>query len=160
MSSTLFFAPEKKLWSYDKYFKIYSKKLTPPNPPQYVMQTLTDFEVCWWFLNEFHFYLICSRCDDARFKCIRSRVWLRLGYSWVGVSILRELRLNAIHCDFIHHLNYMQCLIWCSVSICTIAFSWIYHFWIVQPDTIGQIDYFKKYMQFDEMIMRCAWFIL
>ena len=32
--SSLLFVPEKKLWSYDEYFKIYSKKLTPLTPFQ------------------------------------------------------------------------------------------------------------------------------
>ena len=60
-------------------------------PLGYVMQTPTDFEVCWWFLNPFHFYLICSRCNDAKFKCIRSRVWLSLEYSWVEAAHLDRI---------------------------------------------------------------------
>ena len=39
------------------------------------------------------------------------------------------------------------------MSICTIAFSCIYHILIVYPDTVGQTDYFKKYAQFDETII-------
>ena len=72
--------------------KVALKMLTPP---EYVMQTLTDFEVCWWFLNPFHFYLICLRCNDSKFKCIQSRVWFSLEHSWVGAVHLERIMFQC-----------------------------------------------------------------
>ena len=53
-------------------------------------------------------------------------------------------------------------LIWHNLLICTFMFSCIGFFWSLQPNTIGQIDYFQKCMQIGEIIIRCIkfWSIL
>ena len=146
MSSTFFFAPEKTLWSYDKYFKIYSKKLTPPQPPSgtwckhsLILKFVGDF----WMSFIFTWYVHAVTMLGSKAFDLGSDYVLDIHEQ--ELFILRKLRLNVRHCDFIHSLEHMQCLTWCSVSVCTIAFSSIYHFWI---------------MQFEGMIMKCTWLIL